>query len=226
MIKNEKSLQSGHRARMRQDFRDGNLSDRDLLELLLTYAIPRRDVRALSRRLYNKYGNIRYLLAAPYEDLIQNEGVKESTATFLKLIHKLTELTYKVPLIQNPIFHNYQALQDYCLAIASEKQIEEFHVFYLDTEHKLIKDELHSTGTIDHSEIYIREIVKNALNLNACYVAVLHNHPRIDASFSEADIETTLLLKDALEKVGIGLFDHLLVAGDMFYSARNMFLLK
>ena len=228
MIKKEdlQSLQSGHRARLRKKFLDGQMAEYEMLELLLTYAIPRRDVHALSRRLQKKYGSIQHLLSAPMESLMENEGIKENTATFFKLIHKLIELEYKTALDTSPIFHNHEKLENYCKILLGGKSVEEFHVLYLDTEYRLIKDDLHSKGTIDWAAVYIREIAKKALDLNAQYIVMLHNHPSACSCFSSQDIEITQAVVNALEQLGIKLYDHLLVSGDIIYSAVNMNLLK
>lgn len=220
------SLQQGHRARLREKFLSGQLAEYEILELLLTYAIPRRDVRALSRQLYKKYGNLYQLLSAPMESLMQNKGIKENTATFFKIIHKLMELEYKCVLDSAPIFYDYTKLENYCKLIVGGKPIEEFHVLYLDGQYKLLEDQLHSTGTIDWAAVYVREIVKSALNLNAKNVVLLHNHPTPYVSFSEQDIQITQEIESALVKLDIGLYDHLLVSGDVVYSARNMNLLN
>lgn len=227
MIKAEElqSLQQGHRARLRKKFTDGQLADYEILELLLTYAIPRRDVKNLSRQLYKKYGSIHNLLSAPMESLMDNDGIKENTATFLKLINKLTQMEYKTVLDTNPIFHNFEKLENYCKSILSGKTIEEFHVFYLDSQFKLIEDELHSSGTIDWAAVYVREIVKRALDLGARSIVLLHNHPSAYTSFSTQDIQITQELESALNKLDIGLYDHLLLSGDVVYSARNLHLL-
>lgn len=227
MIKAEElqSLQSGHRARLRKKFLDGQLAEYEILELLLTYAIPRRDVRTLSRQLCKKYGSIHQLLSAPVESLVENEGIKGNTATFFKVIHKLMELEYKSVFDGAPIFHNFEKLENYCKILLGGKPVEEFHIFYLDSQYKLIKDDLHSTGTIDWAAVYIREIVKKALDLNAYSIVMLHNHPSACTSFSSQDILITQELESALDKLGIKLYDHLLVSGDVIYSARNMHLL-
>lgn len=227
MIKNDElqSLQVGHRERLRQKFLDGKLTEYEILELLLTYAIPRRDVRVLSRQLYKKYGNIQQLLATPFESLIENDGIKENTATFFKLIHKIMELDCKKTLNNAPIFHNYEALQRYCRLITEGKDIEEFHVLYLDSQFFLIKDDLHSSGTTDWAAVYVREIVKKALILGARSVALLHNHPTPDTSFSFQDIEITEEIEQALQSVSISLYDHFLVSAGVFHSARNLRLL-
>jgi DNA repair protein RadC len=227
MIKQEdlQSLQQGHRARLRKKFLDGQLTDYEILELLLTYAIPRRDVRALSRQLYKKYGSIHQLLSESMESLMSNEGIKENSAVLFKVIHKLTQMEYKTTLGAKPIFHEFENLENYCKSILTGKNIEEFHVFYLDSQFKLIEDQLHSSGTIDWAAVYIREIVKRALDLNAGSVVLLHNHPSAYTSFSSQDLEITQELENALNKLDIGLYDHLLVSGDVIYSARNMHLL-
>lgn len=227
MIKKEElqSLQQGHRERLRKKFLEGQLAEYEILELLLTYVIPRRDVRTLARQLYKKYGNIHKLMAAPFESLIENEGIKENSAVFFKLIYYLMQLEYKVAFDDRPIFHNYEKLENYCKLLMSEKTIEEFHVFYLDARYKLIKDELHSSGTVNWAAVYVREIVKKALDLNAGSVVLLHNHPSGYTSFSTQDMEITQELENALEKLNINLYDHLLVSGEIIYSARNMHLL-
>ena len=227
MIKTEElqSLQQGHRARLRKKFLDGQLAEYEILELLLTYAIPRRDVRTLSRQLYKKYGCIHNLLAAPTESLLENEGIKENTATFFKVIHKLMQMEYKNVLDSEPIFYNYEKLENYCKSILSGKAVEEFHVFYLDAQLRLIKDELHSSGTIDWAAVYVREIVKHALDFNARSIVLLHNHPSAYTSFSSQDIQITQELENALKKLDISIYDHLLVSGNVIYSARNMHLL-
>ena len=116
MVKSQElqSLQQGHRERLRKKFNDGQLTEYEMLELLLTYAIPRRDVRTLSRQLFKKYGNIHHVISAPKESLMTNLGVKENVATFLKLIHTITTLEYKHTLDKAPIFYNYEKLTNYC----------------------------------------------------------------------------------------------------------------
>ena len=227
MIKDKdlQSLQCGHRTRLRKKFLDGQLAEYEILELLLTYAIPRCDVRPLARRLYNKYGNIHRLLSAPSESLIENDGVKENTAVLLKLIYNIKLSEYKQVLTEQPIFHNTEKLINYCKMLLSDKPIEEFHVFYLDNKFALILDDLHSSGTVNWTAVYIREIVKKALDLNARSIVLLHNHPSGDTSFSSQDIQMTQELESALNKLDIGLYDHFLVSGNVFYSARNLHLL-
>lgn len=224
-LEDTKSLQQGHRERLRQKFLAGQMAEYEMLELLLTYAIPRRDVRTLSRQLYKKYGNLHRLLSAPSDSLMQNKGIKENTVIFLKIIYRLMALEYKNVLDSEPIFHDYSRVENYCRLILCGKPIEEFHILYLDVKYKLLEDELHSTGTTDWAAVYVREIIKHALNLNAKHVVLVHNHPTPNLCFSSQDIEITQELESTLSVVGINLYDHLLVSGDVVYSARNMNLL-
>ncbi len=228
MINSEdlKSLQQGHRARLRKKFLDSQLAEYEILELLLTYVIPRRDVRTLSRQLYKKYGNIHGLMAAPIEDLIKNEGIKENTATFLKLVHKITEMEYKIVFDEKPIFYDHEKLANYCKLLLADKHVEEFRILYLNAQYKLISDELHSSGTVNWAPVYVREVAKRALELNARTIVLVHNHPTPGLSFSSQDIETTKELETVLNKLDINLHDHLLVSGDIVYSARNLNLLN
>ena len=157
---------------------------------------------------------------------MENDGVKENTATFFKVIHKLTQMEYESKLKAVPIFHDYNRLINYCKVLLDGKTVEEFHILYLDGQYRLIKDELHSSGTITWAAVYIREIAKKALDLNAQSIIMIHNHPGSDNTFSQDDINTTLELEDALSKLGITLYDHLLVSSGVFYSAHNMHLLN
>lgn len=222
----DSSYRLGHRERLRQKFLQNKLVDYELLELLLTYAIPRCDVRPLARELMKTFGGAYNVLTAPMEDLMKVKGVKLNTAIFIKSIHEMMIQGYKSYMDDKPIFHDYQKLSEYCKLLLSGKKIEEFHILYLDTDYKLLCDDLHSSGTIDWAAVYPREIVKRALELNARSIVMLHNHPTPNTSFSTTDIEVTTEIKKILESVDVALFDHLLVSGNIVYSAKNMFLIK
>ncbi|MCQ2562506.1 MAG: DNA repair protein RadC [Alphaproteobacteria bacterium] len=226
MTKNTIIDNTGHRERLRQKFLDGKLTDYELLELLLCYAIPRCDVRVIARNLYKKYGNIQNVLSASIDDLIVNDGIKINTAVFFKIIHKLTLMHYKTVLDNTPIFEKYEDMVNYCKLLFCDKDIEEFHVFYLDKQYKLLLDEKHSSGTIDYSNVYIREIMKKALNINAVNICVIHNHLTPHTNFSEQDIIITNELKKSLSVVNIELLDHLIITPTEVFSARKSNLIK
>lgn len=229
MVKSDKTdlnFHAGHRQRLRQKFLDGHLADYELLELILSFVIPRRDVRPLARGLIAHFGSIYQILTAPIDDLQNFKGIGYNTAIFLKAICHLMITGCKFKLAEQPIFHNEQILTNYCILKLSGKTVEEFHVLYLDMNMRLIADDLHSIGTIDWTPVFTRDIVKRALDLSARSVVLMHNHPTPNTSFSTTDIEMTESVEKALAQFDIELYDHYVVSGGIVYSARNMFLLK
>lgn len=226
MAGSDNDFHMGHRERLRQKFLDGKLADYELLEMLLGYAIPRRDVRPLARALMAHFGGVHQILAAPLDKLVAFRGVGRNTAIFLKSINQIMATGYCEKLTEQPIFRDATAVANYCRTILSGKTTEEMHVFYLGSELCMLADDVHSCGTNDEAVVYPREILKRALVLNARSVVLVHNHPTPNKSFSTADIEITTTVKNLLAAAGIELFDHFVVSGTIVYSARNMFLLK
>ena len=210
---------------MRAKFLDGQLADYEKLELLLAYAIPRRDVRPLARSLVKQFGGVYQVFTASVDDLITCKGVGRNTAIFIKLVHQMMTINYRGQLKETPIFHDEKLLYNYCRLILSNKPIEELHILYLDTNLKLIADEIHSSGSVDSSAVYPREIAKRALDLNARSIVMVHNHPTSNNSFSRDDIEITTLVQSVLSGLNIELYDHFVVSGDIVYSARQMHLI-
>lgn len=220
------SFHQGHRERLRQKFLEDKITDYELLELLLSFAIPRIDVRPLARGLMKKFGGLYQILTASYEDLISYKGIGKNTAVFIKAIQSVMIKGYKSCLDTRPIFHDENILSNYCKLMLAGKAVEEFHILYLNTDRRLLADDLHSTGTVDWTAVYPREILRRALDLNAKYLVLLHNHPTPNRSFSMQDIETTMNIQHLLSAVDIELYDHFIVSGGILYSAKNMFLLK
>lgn len=219
------SWQNGHRERLRQKFQAGKLVDYELMELLLGYAIPRRDVRPVARELLQRYGGIYQVLVAPIEELTTIPGLGQAAATYIKILHSLMVRGYNGVLKQKPIFFEVDQLLDYCRLLVGGKTIEEFHVLYLDKSFRLLADDLHSSGTVDWAAVYPKEILKRVLDLGARSVVMLHNHPTPNMSFSNEDIELTRTVQAILHTIDVELYDHLLVSGNLVYSAKNMFLL-
>ena len=220
------SFHIGHRERLRQKFLDGRLADYELLELLLGYAIPRRDVRPLAHTLVAKFGGVGAVLTAPIDKLTEIPGMGQNTAVFIKSINQLMIIGYRDDMKSQSIFHDRRTLANYCKAQLSGKTVEEVHALYLDVDYRLLSDEVHTRGTRDESSVYPREILKRALVLNARSVVMVHNHPTAGHSFSQDDIEITTQVQELLNAVGIELYDHLVVSGTIVYSARDLLLLK
>ena len=222
----ELSLRAGHRDRLRQKFLDGELATYEIMELILGYAIPRKDVRPIARMLYKKFGGTFPILCAPIEDLEKIPGLGHNTAIFIKAMQKILVDGYKSSAAEKPIFHNMEQFYNYARLMLGGKPTEEMHVLYLDKNLHLLKDELHSTGTVDCTVLYDKEVVKNALDMDAKFVALIHNHPIPGMGFSEADVDLTTQLKNALLNVRIQLYDHFVVSGGVMYSMKEQFLLK
>ncbi len=212
------SLRAGHRERLRQNFLDDKLAKYETLELLLSYAIPRRDVRPLARMLYNKFGGMFPILSASIDDLCTVRGMGKNTAIFIKVVQKILLDGYECKFKDTPILHDYEQLCNYCKLMLGHKNIEEVHILYLDEEKRLMENQLHSTGTYNESSLYDVEIVKHAISIGAKAVAVVHNHPRPHTSFSAQDKAVTIKLKEKLNAVGIELVDHYVVSGDILYA--------
>lgn len=221
----DENFYAGHRDRLRAKFLDGQLADYEKLELLLAYAIPRRDVRPLARSLVKQFGGVYQVLSASIDDLTAVKGIGNNTAVFIKLVQQMMTINYRGQLKETPIFHNETILHNYCRIIVAGKTVEELHILYLDSNLRLVADEIHSTGTIDSSAVYPREIARRALELNARSIVMVHNHPTSNNSFSRDDIEITTLVQSVLAGLNIELYDHFVVSNDIVYSARQMHLI-
>lgn len=221
----DENFYAGHRDRLRAKFLNGQLADYEKLELLLAYAIPRRDVRPLARSLVKQFGGVYQVLSASVDDLTAVKGIGNNTAVFIKLVQQMMTINYRGQLKETPIFHNETILHNYCRIIVAGKTVEELHILYLDSNLKLVADEIHSTGTVDSSAVYPREIARRALELNARSIVMVHNHPTSNNSFSRDDIEITTLVRSVLAGLNIELYDHFVVSGDIVYSARQMHLI-
>ena len=222
----ELSLRAGHRDRLRQKFLDGELARYEIMELVLSYAIPRKDVRPIARMLYKKFGGTFPILCAPIEELEKIPGLGHNTAIFIKAMQQIIIDGYRSEAEEKTIFYNKEQFNNYARIMLGGRPTEEMHVLYLDNNLHLLKDETHSTGTIDCTVLYNTEIVKNALGMDAKFVALVHNHPIPGLGFSKEDVELTKQLKNALLNVRIQFYDHFVVSGGIVYSMNDSFLLK
>jgi len=219
---------SGHRRRLRERFLASpeTLPDYELLELLLTLAIPQRDVKPLAKALLARFGAFADVVSASPEALMESEGVKQAAATALKVVREAAVRLARQQVMNRPVLSSWDALLDYCRAKMAYDGIEQFHLLFLDRKNALVADEAQQRGTVDHTPVYPREVVKRALELNASALIMAHNHPSGDPTPSRADIDMTKQVRDALKAVGIVLHDHIVVGrGGGHASFRNMGLL-
>ncbi len=223
---NKSALYEGHRQRLRQKFLDNKLADYELLELLIGYAIPRRDVHLLARELIKHFGGIYNILTAPIERLMEINGIGQNTALFFRVVGQIMVTGYSDSLKEVSLYHNDALLTNYCRLKLAGKNVEELHVLYFDGKWRMLADDLHSNGTVNMTAVYPREILRRALDLNACSIVLVHNHPTPGTHFSHADITMTETIANLLNVVDIKLHDHYVVSGEMVYSAKNSHLLK
>jgi DNA repair protein RadC len=220
---------SGHRDRLRVRFVNGGadaLPDYELLELVLFAAIPRRDVKPLAKGLLARFGSLADVIAAPRERLLEIDGIGESVVTQLKVVEAAALLLSRTKLIGKPALNSWQALLDYCKAAMARTVCEEFRIFFLDRKNILIADEVQSAGTIDHTPVYPREIVKRALELSASALILVHNHPSGDPTPSHADLDMTRDVAAAAKPLGIAIHDHLVIGRSGHASFKSLGLLQ
>ena len=185
---------SGHRARLRQRFLAAGpeaLADYELLELLLFLAKPRGDVKPLAKRLIARFGSFAEAVSAPVDALARVDGMGEASIAALKTAHATAARLLGQPLVDRPLLTNWGQLIEYCRVAIAYQPVEEVRVLYLDRKNRLIRDERQGRGTVDHTPLYSREVVKRALELGASALIVVHNHQSGDQTTSQADITVT-----------------------------------
>ncbi len=201
------------------------MPDYELLEMTLFAALPRRDTKPLAKALLARFGSFAEVIAAPRERLLEVEGVGETVTAQLKIIEAAAHRLAKTKVIGRPALSSWAALLDYCTAAMARGQREEFRVLFLDRKNILIADEVQSKGTIDHTPVYPREIVKRALELSATAIILVHNHPSGDPTPSRADIDMTRDIIFAAKALGITVHDHLVIGRKGHASFKSLNLL-
>ncbi len=215
---NDPKLQLGHRQRLREKFEQGITTDIELLEILLGFAIPRRDMHTLAKTLNCRFGGIYQTLCMPIEELQKVNGLGASAALLIKVVHALKDIAFKQQLSEESSLKDKQVLYEFCRNKLTGRPVEEIHIFFMDKYHRLITTECHAVGTFDCVNAYTREIAKRALAHDAVKVVMAHNHPNTTDGFSPADKILTKAMFDALYTVEVDLVDHLVVARGVVHS--------
>lgn len=216
---------SGHRERLRQRFRKGGadgLADYELLEMALFGALPRRDTKPLAKALIAKFGSFAEVISASRPRLLEVKGVGERVADDLKVIQAAAVKLTQQRVLERPALSSWSAVLDYCRSAMAYEEVERFRVLFLDRKNILIADEVQQEGTVDHTPVYPRQVVKRALEISASGLILVHNHPSGDPTPSRADIEMTRRIIDAAEKLGITVHDHIIVGRDGHASFRGL----
>jgi len=219
---------AGHRKRLRSRFLNGGadaMPDYELLEMTLFAALPRRDTKPLARALLSRFGSFAEVIAAPRARLMEVKGVGESIANHLKIVEAAAHRLAKTKVMGRPALSSWSALLDYCTAAMARSETEEFRILFLDRKNCLIADEVQNRGTVDHTPVYPREIIKRALELTASAIILVHNHPSDDPTPSKADIAMTREIVAAAKTLGIAVHDHLVVGRGGHASFKSLGLL-
>ncbi|MCV6601272.1 MAG: DNA repair protein RadC [Cohaesibacter sp.] len=218
----------GHRERLRHKFRTSGpqaLHDYELLELVLFRAIPRRDIKPLAKQLLERFGSFSEVISAPDHLLEEFPGIGPSVITEMKIILAAAAHFAHGKVKNRPVLSSWKAVIDHCRTSMAFNTIEQFRVLFLDKKNALITDEVQQEGTIDHTPVYTREVIKRALELSATAIILVHNHPSGDPTPSQADIDMTKVLASAAEPLGISIHDHIIVAKNGHTSFRGLGLL-
>ncbi|EWY42012.1 hypothetical protein N825_18920 [Skermanella stibiiresistens SB22] len=216
----------GHRDRVRARFLTAGaeaMHDYELLELLLFAAIPRRDVKPLAKRLLRAFGGLWGVLTATPDALRQKEPkLSDGTVVALTIVGAAALRMTRQEIIDKPVLSTWQRLLDYCHGAMSNLPTEQFRLLFLDRKNALIADEVQQRGTVDHTPVYPREVIKRALEVGASSIILVHNHPSGDPTPSRADIEMTKEIGKAAAAMGITLHDHLVIGKGKHASFKAM----
>lgn len=214
----------GHRARLRERFLgEGGeaLPDYELLELILFSARPRGDVKPLAKRLLKHFGSFHKVLYAEDHALRAVDEVGDAVIAALKTVRIAAQRLVKSDIGDMPVIQSWSALLDYCKLAMGQNKIEEFRVLFLNHRHALMADEVMQRGTVNHTPVYPREVVKRALELGASAIILLHNHPSGDATPSKADIEITTRIIEAAATINVTVHDHVIITETGHYSFKS-----
>ncbi|MFO1080110.1 MAG: DNA repair protein RadC [Reyranellaceae bacterium] len=217
----------GHRARVRERVLKAGvevLADYELLELLLFYALERVDTKPLAKRLIDRFGTLGDIFAAEPAQLREFE-IDQRTLVLFKALRETGRRLAERKVRNMPVLTNWQQLIDYCHTALAHEKTEQFRILFLDRKNVLIADEVQQRGTIDHTPVYPREVVKRALALNAAALILVHNHPSGDPKPSRDDIDMTREIKTAAEALGIVIHDHLVIGRKGHANFRSLGLL-
>lgn len=210
-----------HRARMRKRYLTQGLegfADHEVLELLLYYAYPRCDTNPIAHNMLNEFGSLHNLCESDVKTIMTRLKCTEKVATLVSLVPQLAKRYFVNKWGDNVVFDDAKTAGSFCISLFVGDTVEKFYVICADKNNKLINTQLISEGTLDESAVYPREIVRAALDNNAASIILTHNHPSGSFRPSRNDLETTRHITETAERVGFDVLDHIIVAGDAYYS--------
>ncbi|MHA7883893.1 RadC family protein [Nitratireductor rhodophyticola] len=215
----------GHRDRLRQRFAEAGsaaLLDYEILELFLFRSIPRADTKGPAKALLERFGSLPEVFGAPERLLQEVDGIGASAARDIKIAAALAQRMLKADLRNRQLLTSWSQVIEYCTAVMAHEDREQFRVLFLDKKNQLIADEVQQTGTVDHTPVYPRELVRRALELAATAVILVHNHPSGDPTPSRADIDMTKTIVDTAKPLGITVHDHIIIGKKSHVSFKGL----
>lgn len=216
----------GHRQRARDRFlKVGSevMEDYELLELALHILLPRRDTKPLAKQLLARFGSFSAVFAAPPERLAEISGLGETTIANLKVLQAVGQRFGRDKLRNDrPILGSWSELIEYCHGQMAFENIEQFRILFLDKKNQLIADEVQQEGTVDHTPVYPREVMRRALELSASALILVHNHPSGDPAPSQADIDMTRTIVETARPLGIIIHDHVIIGRQGHASLKGL----
>ena len=223
--KKEPDDRHGHRQRLRERFQNGGadaVPDYELLEMILFRAFPRIDTKPIAKKLLAKFGSFADVILAPAERLKEVEGVGDRAVEELKLIKAAAERLTKGEIKARSALTSWSGVLDYLRLAQGFETREQFRILFLDKKNQLIADEVQGHGTVDHTPVYVREVVKRALELSATAIILVHNHPSGDPTPSRADIDMTKQIIEASRPLGVTVHDHVIVGRNGHASLKAL----
>ncbi|KFB10265.1 RadC family protein [Nitratireductor basaltis] len=215
----------GHRERLRERFSESGpdaLADYELLEMFLFRSIPRADTKAPAKALLERFGSIGEVLGASPQLLTEVSGIGDAVALDLKLAAAMTQRMLKAQVRDRQVLSSWSQVIDYCHATMAYETVEQFRILFLDRKNVLIRDEQQQSGTVDHTPVYPREVVRRALELSASAIILVHNHPSGDPTPSRADIEMTKMIIETARPLGVTVHDHIIIGKKGHASLKGM----
>jgi DNA repair protein RadC len=220
----EQDYNRDHRRRLREKFRVSGLAalhEYEALELLLTYAIPRRDVKPAAKELLAAFGSLKGVLDAELDDLKRIPGIGEQSPVFFRLLKEISSLYLKQKAKEKPQISCTTDLLDYCRAEMGCRKDEEFRVIYLDAQNQILDIETIQKGIVNQAVVYPRQVLESALRKKASAIILAHNHPSGHVRPSEADIRLTRTIQETAKLLDILVHDHIIVGENRFFSFRE-----
>ena len=215
--------QQGHRERLRDRFLDDvrpAVADYEILEYLLALAIPRRDTKMLAKELIRRFGTLASVLAADADALLAIKGMGRTSAAALRVVRVAATRMLAEPVAQAPILSSWAALLDFLQVDQGPMTVEEVRVLHLNARNVLVRDEVMNRGTVSEAPIYVREVIRSALDIGSAAIILVHNHPSGDPAPSRQDIAITRDIAETGRRLGIQLHDHLIIGAGRHTSLR------